>query len=89
MLLSTSTLGTNSPEMAALQLQLVQQSWGKPTSSSSRPWTGQAEKPLQEWKGAEGPEEMSLLILLHRDREQEGTGVFGAPQLLFAEASNE
>lgn len=44
----TSTPGTIAPGMAALQVQLVQQSWENPTSSSSGPWAGQAGKPLPE-----------------------------------------
>lgn len=44
----TSTPGTIAPGMAALHVQLVQQSWENPTSSSSRPWAGQAGKPLPE-----------------------------------------
>lgn len=90
MLLFTSTLRTSAPEMAALQVQLVQQSWEEPTSSSSGPWTAQAGKPLHEsGKVLRVLEAMSLLIVLHRDRGQEGTGVFMAPLLPFAEVSSE
>lgn len=68
----------NGPEMPAsqVQVQLVQQPWEKPTSSSSRPWTGQAGKPLHERGkvlGVSRQAEVSLLIILSRGGST-GTG---------------
>lgn len=57
-----------------LQLQLVQQSWEKP-SSSSGPWTGPAGKPLHEsGKVLRGLRPCPCSYLA---QGQEGTGAFG------------
>lgn len=75
-LLFTSTLGTNAPEKA-LQVQLVQQSREKPTSSSSGPWTGQAGKPLHEWQCSEGPEAVPCSSSCTRTGDRKGLESLG------------